>query len=66
MDVFELTHKVMARNGGGESIPVRVVDRDGKFWPVAEACRLTIKRQAAFLYRSELLTDLAMLPVAAP
>jgi hypothetical protein len=65
MDVFQLTHKVRGRNGGDEPVPVDVVERGGRSWSIAEACRLTIAGKAAFMYRGELLTDLAILPIAA-
>lgn len=60
--VCELTHKTMGQNGGGEWVPVGVVGRDGRTWPMEEALRLRYAGEVVFLYRGEKLNNLMLLP----
>jgi hypothetical protein len=62
MDIFELTHKTTGHNAGGDKIDVRVVGRNGRVWTIEEAGQLIINNRAKFLYKGEVVTDLAVLP----
>jgi hypothetical protein len=62
MDVFELTHKTTGMNGGSVKVDVGVAGRHGREWSMEEACRLIVTRQAVFLYRGQLVTDISVLP----
>jgi hypothetical protein len=62
MDVVELSHKTRGHNLGGFRIDLTVVSRDGKVWSIEEAGQLIITNRVKFLYESEVVTDLAVLP----
>jgi hypothetical protein len=61
MDLFELSHKRMIVTPGGFEVPAAVVGRQRE-WSIEAACRLIISREALFLYRGDVVTDLTMLP----
>jgi hypothetical protein len=62
LHVYQLTHKTMGLNGGGQPEIIGVVGRDGRAWSIGEAADLMKTRQAEFWYRGKKLYDLMLLP----